>query len=712
VATYRNVIGGGYNILTQGIASPQSIIDCGSVRATSPRVYAFPTDVCAGGYESIALQIVSGGVATCSPNGCTSGCVPYCAPTCGSVAATCTNNCVAGAGVAKGSIAYGASVYRITNTSKEAIKRELYFNGPTTTSLDVYQSWLDFCDRTPTAVFEAQNLNVSTYAGGHAATLVGWGTDAKGDYWILQNSWSNQWGDRGFFYVRAGLNLMKIESYLFANKFSATATAKKVKREDEVTEAQDLRIVGAAVALDPASTHTQSLGYFVSQQVATEYPSFEFASMQSATSQVVSGVKYELSVVGTDGSVASATLFKSSTPGSELTVVGTPLVVRNAATVDSAKKQNSGDSSQVKNKNSGNNNNDKVEVKQKGGQGQTVNNNSGDLSGGAIAGAVVGSVLGTALLLALLAGACFAYAKLRRNNGSGHHHNHHHDKRSPGEQPTIDEIEKGQPSSRQPDYAPAHAVGSVASSSNPPSASASASASALTIASASVQVVVDSDVDQQEQTRAIQAVSSFETAPAITRIESRQESTTLTVMEPEEKSADDMETATVSPRRGDIELIPEMQTAIKLTPSATTVDIEPMTTTSTTTATTAEEPTTTTTTATKIAISEEQPPSIHRVQSKSFPPPASSLGMPKDIRQQRRTSVTLQPAPMVNLTVRMLSPPKESRSSSIGTPPNFWGFVGSYVPSWASGPITRPDTTSTTLTTIEEGEETSSAQNY
>ncbi len=37
----------------------------------------------------------------------------------------------------------------------------------------------------------------------HAVSLVGWGTDTGGLYWILRNSWSSRWGENGYMRIRA-----------------------------------------------------------------------------------------------------------------------------------------------------------------------------------------------------------------------------------------------------------------------------------------------------------------------------------------------------------------------------------------------------------------------------------------------------------------------------------------------------------------------------
>ncbi|KAM3177855.1 hypothetical protein ACTXT7_003692 [Hymenolepis weldensis] len=53
----------------------------------------------------------------------------------------------------------------------------------------------------------------STELLNHAMVLVGFGTDSKGNqYWIAQNSFSQNWGENGFFRIKFGVNLCGLNS--------------------------------------------------------------------------------------------------------------------------------------------------------------------------------------------------------------------------------------------------------------------------------------------------------------------------------------------------------------------------------------------------------------------------------------------------------------------------------------------------------------------
>lgn len=46
----------------------------------------------------------------------------------------------------------------------------------------------------------------------HAVTVVGFGTEMSTAYWIVKNSFSFAWGDRGYFRIKRGTDVCGIES--------------------------------------------------------------------------------------------------------------------------------------------------------------------------------------------------------------------------------------------------------------------------------------------------------------------------------------------------------------------------------------------------------------------------------------------------------------------------------------------------------------------
>jgi C1A family cysteine protease len=83
-----------------------------------------------------------------------------------------------------------------TLSGKDNIKNAL-LKGPITATFDVYNDFRYYSG----GVYEHSS---GSYQGGHAVTMVGWGEDSNGTYWICKNSWGTGWGESGWFKIRSG----------------------------------------------------------------------------------------------------------------------------------------------------------------------------------------------------------------------------------------------------------------------------------------------------------------------------------------------------------------------------------------------------------------------------------------------------------------------------------------------------------------------------
>lgn len=77
------------------------------------------------------------------------------------------------------------------------IKKEILKRGPIQTGFTVYEDFMHY----KSGIYEYTH---GKELGGHAVKIIGWGEENGINYWIVQNSWGENWGENGFFKIKFG----------------------------------------------------------------------------------------------------------------------------------------------------------------------------------------------------------------------------------------------------------------------------------------------------------------------------------------------------------------------------------------------------------------------------------------------------------------------------------------------------------------------------
>jgi len=102
---------------------------------------------------------------------------------------------------------FGQSVYSVR--SEKQIQTELFKNGPVEAAFTVYADFLTY----KSGVYKHTSGSV---LGGHAVKILGWGVENSTPYWLVANSWNEDWGDMGFFKILRGKDECGIEDGIVA----------------------------------------------------------------------------------------------------------------------------------------------------------------------------------------------------------------------------------------------------------------------------------------------------------------------------------------------------------------------------------------------------------------------------------------------------------------------------------------------------------------
>jgi cathepsin B len=178
---------------------------------------------CDGGYPQAAWEYFKDtGLVTGGNYNTKQGCEPYTIkscdhhvngtlPPCGAEEATptCTKKCIDG--YPKTFTAdkhFGDTVYSVRSSEKQ-IETEIMTNGPVEAAFTVYADFLPY----KSGVYKHTSGQV---LGGHAVKILGWGVENSSPYWLVANSWNEDWGDKGYFKIARGNNECGIESGIVA----------------------------------------------------------------------------------------------------------------------------------------------------------------------------------------------------------------------------------------------------------------------------------------------------------------------------------------------------------------------------------------------------------------------------------------------------------------------------------------------------------------
>ena len=130
-------------------------------------------------------------------------------PPCGNYSGTpnCSRECVNGASYLSDKW-FAKTIYGVGSLPSK-IQTEIMTKGPVQAMFTVYSDFLSY----KTGVYHhvtGQEL------GGHSVKIVGWGVENKVPYWLVANSWNEDWGDNGFFKIKRGDDECGIEGQVVA----------------------------------------------------------------------------------------------------------------------------------------------------------------------------------------------------------------------------------------------------------------------------------------------------------------------------------------------------------------------------------------------------------------------------------------------------------------------------------------------------------------
>jgi cathepsin B len=102
---------------------------------------------------------------------------------------------------------------------EEDIKRDILKNGPVVSVSNIYTDFLTY----KSGIYK-KDEDVPKFTGFTSVKIIGWGVDSESEkkdkYWIVQNSWGEDWGENGYARISLGQEL-QFDQYAYSIKIKA-----------------------------------------------------------------------------------------------------------------------------------------------------------------------------------------------------------------------------------------------------------------------------------------------------------------------------------------------------------------------------------------------------------------------------------------------------------------------------------------------------------
>jgi len=141
----------------------------------------------------------------------TAKCSPYTVPTCPAAQEPCLNfvstpacqQTCSNQETWTNSKHFLSTTYSVGSDATQ-IQTEIQTNGPVEACFSVYEDFVSY----KSGVYQ---YTTGDYLGGHCIKIIGWGVENGTPYWLVNNSWTTTWGDKGQFKILRGQDECGIE---------------------------------------------------------------------------------------------------------------------------------------------------------------------------------------------------------------------------------------------------------------------------------------------------------------------------------------------------------------------------------------------------------------------------------------------------------------------------------------------------------------------